>query len=401
MIQMMRVPTAALCVLASLLISCSRSDSGDDHHLATAQRDDDKLLNFYTWSDYIAPDTIASFQKLTGIKVNVSYFNSNEMLEAQMLTGHSGFDVIVVAGPYFQRQIRSGAYQPLDKKQPPNLVNLDPSLMAQAALNDPGNVYGVIYTWGTYGIGYNEQKVAQALPNTPVKSWGLIFDPMFAAKLAPCGINLVDTPAGVTRAALKYLGRNPNEPSAQDLKDVETVLTKIRPYIRNMNPKTTSKASQTAMSALPSASTATSSPRANVPRRRKTASESASCSPMRDLYSGLTCWPYQGCAARRERPCFHQLSYESPGHRNHFRLRRLCQRQCSGNAITRQVDGRRSRNLSAAQRAAETDRALGRFSRAIARYHSHLAKVQDWTIAPQRPKPQELRSWRDRKIVGH
>jgi putrescine transport system substrate-binding protein len=94
--------------------------------------------------------------------------------------------------------------------------------MAQAALNDPGNVYGVIYTWGTYGIGYNEQKAAQVLPNTPLRSWGLIFDPAFAAKLAPCGINIVDTPAGVTRAALKYLGRNPNEPTAQDLTDVDT-----------------------------------------------------------------------------------------------------------------------------------------------------------------------------------
>ena len=232
---MRRTTTVALlCIWALLLISCSRSDPGAGKSAFAPNHDGDKVLNFYTWSDYIAPDTIASFGKLTGIKVNVSYFNTNEMLESQMLTGHSGFDVVVVAGPYLQRQIRTGAYLPLDKKQLPNLINLDPSLMAQAALSDPGNVYGVIYTWGTYGIGYNEQKVAQALPSTPVKSWGLIFDPTFAARLAPCGINLVDTPAGVTRAVLKYLGRNPNEPNAQDLKDVETVLTKIRPYIRNI-----------------------------------------------------------------------------------------------------------------------------------------------------------------------
>lgn len=91
------------------------------------------------------------------------------------------------------------------------------------------------YTWGTYGIGYNEHKLARILPNTPIKSWGLIFDPAFAAKLAPCGIDIVDTPAGVTRAILKYLGRNPNEPAAEDLTDVESVLTKIRPFIRNID----------------------------------------------------------------------------------------------------------------------------------------------------------------------
>jgi len=223
------------CLAASFIISCGNHDSGTRSTPPVAKSDDEKVLNFFTWSDYIAPNTIASFEKLTGIRVNISYFNTNEMLESQMLTGHSGFDVVISGGPYFQRQIRSGAYLPLDKKQLPNLVNVDPALMAQAALNDPGNVYGVIYTWGTYGIGYNEQKVAQELPNTPMKSWSLVFDPAFAAKLAPCGIDMVDTPAGVTRAALKYLGRNPNEPTAQDLTDVEMVLTKIRPYIRNID----------------------------------------------------------------------------------------------------------------------------------------------------------------------
>ncbi len=223
---------ATLCVSAFLIVACSHSGEGQGP--ARAKHDDDKVLNFYTWSDYIAPDTIPSFEKLTGIKVNVSYFDTNEMLEARMLTGRSGFDVVVSTGPYFQRQIRSGAYLPLDKKQLPHLANLDPALMLKAALNDPGNVYGVIYTWGTYGIGYNEKKLPEALPGVPLNSWRLVFDPTFAAKLAPCGISFVDTPAGVTRLVLKYLGKVPNAPSAQDLTDVDTVLTKIRPYIRNI-----------------------------------------------------------------------------------------------------------------------------------------------------------------------
>ena len=152
-----------------------------------------------------------------------------------MLTGNSGFDVVVTAGPYFQRQIRSGAYLPLDKKQLPNLSNLDPAIMARAAAYDPGNAHGVVYTWGTFGIGYNEKMAAEALPNVPLDSWGLIFDPAFAVKLAKCGINVLDAPAGVTRLVLKYLGKNPNAPNPQDLADVEGVLMRVRPYIRTID----------------------------------------------------------------------------------------------------------------------------------------------------------------------
>jgi putrescine transport system substrate-binding protein len=215
-----------LWISASLLAGCGSPDAG----ARKAQ-----TLNLYTWADYLAPDTIASFEKLTGVKVRVSYFETNETLEARMLTGNSGFDVVVPTAPFLQRQIRSGAYLPLDKKLLPNLVNLDPKIMARVALNDPGNAHGIVYAWGTYGIGYNEKMVAAALPNVAFDSWRVIFDPVFAAKLAPCGINFLDAPAGVVRLMLKYLGKNPNTPSPQDLADAEKVLIKIRPYIRNID----------------------------------------------------------------------------------------------------------------------------------------------------------------------
>ena len=157
MSQLTALTTAMLLASVILLTSCSRPDSGAGNASGVAKHDD-KVLNLYTWSDYIGPDTISNFERLTGIKVNVSYFDTNEMLESRMLTGNSGFDVVVPASPDFQRQIRSGAYLPLDKEMLPNLVNLDHALMAQAALNDPGNVHGVVYTWGTYGIGYNEKR---------------------------------------------------------------------------------------------------------------------------------------------------------------------------------------------------------------------------------------------------
>jgi putrescine transport system substrate-binding protein len=224
---------AMLCVSAPLLFSCG--DSGTQHQQADEKRHGENVLNFYNWADYIAPDTIASFEKLTGVKVHASYFESNETLESRMLTGNSGFDVVVTAGPYFQRQIRSGAYLPLDKKQLPNLSNLDPAIMARAAAYDPENAHGVVYTWGTFGIGYNEKMAAEALPNVTLNSWGLIFDPVFAVKLAKCGINILDAPAGVTRLVLKYLGKNPNAPTPQDLADVEGVLMRVRPYIRTID----------------------------------------------------------------------------------------------------------------------------------------------------------------------
>jgi putrescine transport system substrate-binding protein len=217
--------TALLGVSACFMSGCGSS--------GPAGRD--AGLNLYTWSDYLAPDTIASFEKQTGIKVHVSYFDTNETLEARVLTGNSGFDVVVPTAPYMQRQIRSGAYLPLDKKKLPNLVNLDPAIMARVAVNDPGNTHGVVYAWGTYGIAYNAKLVAAALPNLPLDSWGLLFDPVFAAKLAPCGISFLDAPAGVVRLVLKYLGKDPNAPSNQDLAEAETALARIRPYVRNID----------------------------------------------------------------------------------------------------------------------------------------------------------------------
>jgi len=224
-----------LGVSAFSLISCGSPDSGARNTQSGEKSGDKGVLNLYIWTDYMAPDTIASFEKQTGIKVRVSYFDTNESLEARMLTGNSGFDVVLPTAPFFQRQIRSGAYLPLDKTKLPNLVNLDPAIMARVALNDPGNAHGVVYAWGTYGIGYNEKMLADALPNAPINSWRLIFDPAYAAKLAKCGINFLDAPAGVVRLVLKYLGKNPNAATPQDLADVETVLTKIRPYVRTID----------------------------------------------------------------------------------------------------------------------------------------------------------------------
>ena len=217
------------------MVSCNQPDSSAYKTASTAKPTDDNVVNFYTWTDYLAPDTISNFEKKTGIKVRVAYFDTNETLESRVLTGHSGFDVVVPTAPFLQRQIQSGAYQPLDKKRLPNLAYLDPTIMAKLALNDPGNVHAIVYAWGTYGLGFNQKMVAAALPALPIDSWRLVFDPAFASKLAKCGINIVDEPTGVIRVVLNYLGKDPNTPSHQDLADAEALLLKIRPFIRNIN----------------------------------------------------------------------------------------------------------------------------------------------------------------------
>src|SRR5271168_2728593 len=181
---------AALLVVASSMISCGRSDPGTP--LTAENRPEEKVVNVYFWSDYLAPDTLASFEKLTGIKVNLTYFDSYETLEARVLAGHSGFDVVLPGSGILSREIRSGAYLPLDKSRLPNLVSLDPAILSKAALSDPGNTYGVVYMWSTYGIGFNKRLIAERLPNVPLTSWRLVFDPVFAAKLAGCGINFID-----------------------------------------------------------------------------------------------------------------------------------------------------------------------------------------------------------------
>ena len=195
----------------------------------------DKVLNLYIWSDYLAPNTLTDFEKQTGIKVHVAYFDANETLETKLLAGSSGFDVVVPTASYFERQIKAGVYATLDKSKLPNLGNMDPQLMGRVAQHDPGNAHGVIYLWGTNGIGYNEKMVKALMPDAPLDSWRLIFDPAVASKIAKCGISVLDSPAEVMRAVLNYLGRDPNSQKPEDLAAAEATLAKIRPYIRNIN----------------------------------------------------------------------------------------------------------------------------------------------------------------------
>ena len=216
-----------------LLAACGGGKSGSAAHSGGA--DNGRVLNLYIWSDYLAPKTLSKFEKQTGIKVNATYYDTNEALDAKMLAGGSGYDVVVPTASYFERQIKAGDYMPLDKSKLPNLSNMDPQLMAKVAVHDPGNAHGVIYLWGTNGIGYNEKKVKELLPDAPLDSWRLVFDPKVASKLAKCGISVLNSPAEMMRAVFGYLGKDPNSQNPDDLAQGEAVLMKIRPYVRSIN----------------------------------------------------------------------------------------------------------------------------------------------------------------------
>jgi putrescine transport system substrate-binding protein len=232
---MFSVRRTAILALACLLPLCGCGGGGKSAGTAAGGAGGAKVLNLYIWSDYLAPNTLADFEKQTGIKVHTAYYDTNETLETKLLAGSSGFDIVVPTASYFERQIKAGAYLTLDKSKLPNLKNMDSELMAKVAPNDPDNGHGVIYLWGTNGIGYNEKMVKALMPDAPLDSWRLVFDPAVASKVAKCGISLLDSPAEMLRAVYSYLGKNPNSQSADDLAQAEAVLSKIRPYIRNFS----------------------------------------------------------------------------------------------------------------------------------------------------------------------
>jgi putrescine transport system substrate-binding protein len=201
--------------------------------VAPAFAEEEKVLNIYNWSDYIAEDTIEKFEEETGIKVTYDVFDSNEVLEAKLLAGSSGYDIVVPSASFMARQIQAGVFQKLDKSKLSNLENMDGQIMQNAGEYDPGNEHAVVYMWGTTGIGYNVEKVKERLgEDAPTDSLALIFDPANAEKLADCGISLLDAPTEIIPAAMNYLGLDPRSTDPEDFKKGAEAIAAIKPHVR-------------------------------------------------------------------------------------------------------------------------------------------------------------------------
>lgn len=227
----------ALC-LGMVLAGCSGGakvpapEAGSAPAGAGTAAEEDKVLNVYNWSDYVEPSVLEEFTRKTGIKVNYDVFDANEVLETKLLTGHTNYDVVVPSAPFLQRQITAGVFQKLDKSQLPNLENLDPDMLKRIAVYDAGNEHSVPYMWVTSGPGYNVAKIKERMPDAPVDSLRMFYDPAVIAKFKDCGVSVLDAPAEVVGTVLIYLGKDPRSESPDDLKAAEAVLLSIRPYLR-------------------------------------------------------------------------------------------------------------------------------------------------------------------------
>jgi putrescine transport system substrate-binding protein len=196
-------------------------------------QEEEKVLNIYNWSDYIAEDTIANFEKETGIKVRYDNFDNNEIVHAKLVAGKTGYDIIVPSSHWAKLQMDGGLLRKLDRDKLPNLKNLDPAIQAQLAKMDPGNNFMVTWLWGYTTVGINVEKVKAALGSTPMpdNAWDLVFKPEYINKLKGCGVSFLDSPTEILPVALHYLGKPAYSKNAADYAQAAQLLKAIRPGV--------------------------------------------------------------------------------------------------------------------------------------------------------------------------
>ncbi len=195
-----------------------------------------KILNIYNWSDYIAPETLKKFEAETGIKVRYDVYDNNEILEAKLIAGKTGYDLVApTMAPFGARQIALGLYQPLQKDKLPNYGNLSPKIQDMLAVYDTGNAYTLPWMWGTLGVGYNVDKVKAAMPDAPTDSLRMVFDPAVVSRLKGCGVGMLDSATDILPLAMHYAGVDPNSTNPADLQKGVDVVTAVRPFIRKFH----------------------------------------------------------------------------------------------------------------------------------------------------------------------
>ena len=217
---------ASLPIVAILLCAACTTDR------AAADGNDEKIVNVYNWADYIAPDTIEKFEAEYGIKVNYDLYDSSEVVDVKMLTGNSGYDVVVHSSQFSSRLAPIGVYEQLDFSKLDNRRHLDPDLIEDVDVYVNTRDYSIPYHWGTTGYAWNVDLVRERLPDHPMDSADVLFDPAVVSKLADCGVSLLDGPTTVMPMVLAYLGLDPNAVDDESLAAAANQLKLVRPYIR-------------------------------------------------------------------------------------------------------------------------------------------------------------------------
>jgi len=200
--------------------------------------DGEKILSIYNWSDYISPGVLEDFTRETGIDIQYEIMDSNELLETKLVAGRTGYDVVFPSASFLDREIKAGIYRKLDKHRLLNLHNLDPDITEKLARFDPGNEHSAIYMWGTSGVAYNDAAVKTLMPEAPVNSFAMLYDPEVVSRFADCGVSMLDAPSEVLGTVLLYLGKNANSEKPEDLAAAEAVLMSVRPFIKTINSST-------------------------------------------------------------------------------------------------------------------------------------------------------------------
>jgi putrescine transport system substrate-binding protein len=196
----------------------------------------DRVLKVTNWGEYIGEETIANFEAEYGIKVIYDAYDSAESIDAKLLAGSSGYDVVSHAGGDVARLIAAGIIAPLDMSKLDNMKNMDPAIMAQlSSLWDPGNMHIVPYMWGTHGVTFNKELVIETYPDAPIGSMDLVFDPVHMEKLAECGVSYLDSPGDIIPMALAHMGLDPNSTNPDDYDAVGAMLAKVRPHIKTFD----------------------------------------------------------------------------------------------------------------------------------------------------------------------
>ena len=202
--------------------------------LGTAQAEE-KRLNIYNWADFIGTRTLQRFERETGIKVVYDTYDAEETMEAKLLAGGSGYDVVSASTNFFSRQIKAGVYRPLDKSKLPNWKNLDPKVLALQLPADPANAHAVPYLHAINGFAYNVDMIKARMPNAPLGSLDMLFNPDVVRRFADCGVSLLDSPDDTMQLGLVYLGLDPNSRKREDFEAVQKMLARVRPYIRKFD----------------------------------------------------------------------------------------------------------------------------------------------------------------------
>ena len=188
----------------------------------------------YNWSDYIAQAVIEEFEDETGIEVIYDVYDSNEVLEGKLLAGNTGYDIVGPSIEYLGRQIVAGIFQDLNKPQLTNYEHLDQEIMKLLSTMDPGNTFAIPYLWGTTGIGYDKNKAKEIMGHDfQMNTFDVIFNPEIIGKFAQCGVAFLDAPSEVFKAALFYLGLDPNTKDPKHYQgQAFDLLVGVRPFIR-------------------------------------------------------------------------------------------------------------------------------------------------------------------------